>query len=67
MSESAVAVEEHEYHEACDSYMGWCTCCQDFTRGCTEPDACNYDCEECGENTVFGAEEALLQGLIRIA
>jgi predicted RNA-binding Zn-ribbon protein involved in translation (DUF1610 family) len=51
-----------EIQQASDEYRGWCTTCKDFTRDSTEPDACEYDCPECGENTVYGAEEALLMG-----
>lgn len=55
---------ESEYFEATESYQGWCTECKDFTRDCTEPDAEGYDCPECESNTVVGAEQALLLGLI---
>lgn len=55
------------YREATDTYLGWCPKCQDFTRECTEPDAEEYDCPDCNENTVAGAEQALLLGLIDIA
>ncbi len=44
--------------------MGWCTECRDFTTGCCEPDARDYECEACGENTVMGAMEALIEGII---
>jgi hypothetical protein len=60
----SVAVDEEEYHEAIQGYIGWCTTCQAFTRECTEPDATGYDCPECGENAVMGAEEALMAGVI---
>ena len=55
---------EDDYSEAVDSYMGWCTVCNEFTRECTEGDAEGYDCEVCGQNTVIGAENALIMGLI---
>ncbi len=55
---------EYEYLEAVGSYQGYCTECKDFTRDCTEPDAEDYDCPECESNTVVGAEQALLLGLI---
>ena len=53
-----------EYEEATESYLGWCTECKSFTRDSTEPDAEGYDCPECGENSVMGAEQALLIGEI---
>ena len=53
-----------DYEAATESYTGWCVTCQEFTRGCTEPDAENYDCPICGENTVMGAQQALIAGEI---
>jgi hypothetical protein len=38
---------------------GFCTACGADHYEC-EPDARNYECEECGETAVFGAEELLL-------
>jgi len=31
-----------------------------------EPDAADYECDQCGEPTVVGAEEALMLGLIEV-
>lgn len=59
-----VEVEEVDYQEAVDSYMGWCPACKEFTRDTTEPDAEGYDCPKCGQNEVVGAEQALIMGLI---
>lgn len=42
-----------------DDYTGFCVCCGAIHEG-VEPDARHYDCEECGEKAVFGAEELLL-------
>lgn len=53
-----------EIRDAIDSNTGWCTVCKQFTRECTEPDATGYDCPVCGQNTVMGAEEAILEGEI---
>jgi hypothetical protein len=39
---------------------GFCKCCGHEQDGC-EPDASNYECESCGEEEVFGAEELLLE------
>lgn len=44
--------------------MGLCTTCRDFTTAGCEPDAEKYQCEECGKHTVYGAEQALIMGLI---
>ena len=59
-------ISEERYHEACNSYEGYCTRCKDFTRFETEPDAEGYECPDCEENTVMGTEQALLMGLLDI-
>jgi predicted amidophosphoribosyltransferase len=38
---------------------GFCLACGADADGC-EPDARNYECEECGKKAVYGAEECLL-------
>jgi hypothetical protein len=38
--------------------IGFCKACGAEQDGC-EPDARNYECEECGKHQVFGAEELL--------
>lgn len=45
-------------------YMGFCIKCGCERDNC-EPDAREYDCEGCGQNTVYGAEEILLMGLVK--
>jgi hypothetical protein len=61
-----IAVTKQAYQDATENYMGWCPNCKDFTREGTEPDAEQYDCPECEENCVVGAEDALLMGLFDI-
>lgn len=39
---------------------GFCIACGEEAEGC-EPDACQYECEGCGERCVYGAEELLLR------
>ena len=56
-------INQVDYLEAAEQYLGWCTECEEFTRDCTEPDATGYDCPECDGHTVVGAEQALLEGL----
>ena len=41
------------------SNPGFCLACGASQGGC-EPDARNYECEDCGKHQVFGAEEILL-------
>jgi len=43
-----------------DEYAGFCMVCGAEHDG-IEPDARNYECEECGSLEVFGAEELLFQ------
>jgi len=51
--------------EACEREMttldnpGFCLICGEEAMGC-EPDARNYECESCGAEQVFGAEELML-------
>lgn len=41
---------------------GFCIACGNEHEGC-EPDAREYECEECGELKVYGADELLLEFL----
>jgi Zn finger protein HypA/HybF involved in hydrogenase expression len=60
----ATKITESDYLDAVYNYTGWCTSCKEFTRDSTEPDAEGYNCPECEQNTVVGAENALIAGLI---
>ena len=46
-----------------DENIGFCIECG-AERECCEPDARKYQCEECGECAVYGAQEILIMGLI---
>jgi len=48
-----------------DYGRGFCTKCGADRYDC-EPDAENYECEECGAMAVYGAEVALMLGIITI-
>jgi hypothetical protein len=41
-----------------DDHLGFCLSCG-AERGCCEPDARHYQCEECGARQVFGSQELL--------
>ena len=43
-------------------YMGYCLDCGAEREEC-EPDARHYECDSCGENNVFGAEELIMMCL----
>jgi len=47
--------------EACEAndYIGYCIKCGAEHYG-IEPDARKYKCEECGKNTVYGAQEIII-------
>ena len=45
--------------------LGICVSCGERQGGC-EPDAREYVCESCGSQTVFGLEQALIEGLVDI-
>jgi methionyl-tRNA synthetase len=59
-------ITEQEYLEAVESNQGFCTACQEFTNDFAEPDARGYKCDVCEKKTVYGAEEALLMGLVTL-
>lgn len=44
-----------------DENAGFCTECGAYHEG-IEPDARNYECENCGARAVFGAEQIILEG-----
>jgi len=54
-----------QIEEAMENGIGFCVACGS-ERACCEPDACNYECEECGKRQVFGAEELLVMGAVRV-
>jgi hypothetical protein len=47
-----------DYQGHRDEYDGLCYSCGEWKYGEVEPDARGYECEECGEQAVHGAEEA---------
>lgn len=58
---------EADFNDANESSMGWCRDCDAFTTDSCEPDARNYDCDSCGAASVFGAEEALMMGILTLS
>jgi predicted RNA-binding Zn-ribbon protein involved in translation (DUF1610 family) len=44
-----------------EKYIGFCLSCGAETDG-VEPDAREYECDECGVESVYGAEEILIMG-----
>ena len=46
-----------------DGRTGICLACGEIGQ-CAEPDAKNYTCDWCGCETVYGIEEAVIEGYI---
>lgn len=46
-----------------DDLVGFCLECGEERDGC-EPDARGYECFNCGEQRVYGAQEILLMGYL---
>lgn len=58
-------ISEERYMEACESYSGYCSGCDDITQDSgVEPDAEGYKCPTCDAMTVMGIENALIMGKI---
>jgi len=53
-----------QFEQAQEDQSGFCTACG-FEQASCEPDAREYECEECGANDVYGAEELLIMGLVK--
>ncbi len=49
-----------------DEYAGLCLACNEITTYGVEPDGRRRECEQCGEPTVFGLEEAMIMGEIEL-
>ena len=55
-------LESCERSETTLDNPGFCVKCGADADG-VEPDACKYECEICGENSVYGAMELLVMGV----
>ena len=53
-----------EIEEASANSYGFCLACG-AERECCEPDARKYRCDACERDTVYGAEEIALMGLLK--
>ena len=53
-----------ELEQADDWQEGFCLACR-APRGCCEPDASAYPCDECGEHAVYGPHWIAIAGLFR--
>lgn len=60
-----IEMSEEEFRELCSEYIGICVVCGETQDQC-EPDATKYECESCGQRSVFGTENLLVMGAIKI-
>ncbi len=58
---------EDAYREHCEEDNGICLACGEIRNGGTEPDAEEYECEDCGAFKVCGIEQALVMGRIEFS
>ena len=56
---------ESELRDASEESQGFCVRCGEIADG-VEPDATRYKCEGCGEYGVYGFEQLLIMGGLRI-
>jgi len=61
---AVVSVQEVDLADMGMSPVGWCLGCG--AESCVEPDAHNYQCEECEQQKVFGSEGLLMSGRLRL-
>jgi hypothetical protein len=52
-----------QYNQLDEDMAGLCTACGNEQHGC-EPDARNYTCEACGQDTVWGPHWYLMSGAV---
>jgi len=57
---------EEEFVSLRDDNCGLCENCGEINDSFHEPDAENYQCENCGENKSHGIENCLIMGLLDI-
>jgi hypothetical protein len=60
-----ISMAYDEYLSGNEGAMGFCLACKAEAYG-VEPDAREYRCEACGQCRVFGCEELLMMGELKI-
>lgn len=60
----SLVIEAIEERDQCLSHPGFCLACGERAEG-VEPDARRYECEICGEEQVYGAEEIVLKNMFK--
>lgn len=64
-TELTFTMTDEEYRVLRNEDAGRCIACGAEAYG-VEPDACNYPCDGCNEDQVYGIEELMLMGRIVI-
>lgn len=59
-------ITEAEFNALMSEYGGVCLQCGYCQYGGVEPDAEEYECEECGAHAVMGAELAVVSGAVEL-
>jgi hypothetical protein len=65
MAKLVFRMSEAHYREESNEDAGRCLACGAEAYG-VEPDAREYECEVCGEPKVYGLEELLMMGRVRL-
>lgn len=60
-----IVMSEAEYEQQADEYIGMCIYCHEANEQ-IEPDAEAYECEYCERPGVYGLENLMIMGMIRI-
>jgi hypothetical protein len=60
------SITSEEYHQHRGDYDGLCLSCRAWTYGDTDPDTEGGVCDNCGESSVCGTEQALILGELDI-
>ena len=55
-----------EWEEYIEFEYGFCTHCQEFTSDYVGKDYEFYECDKCQKRTVYGAEKAVVRGVILV-
>ena len=58
-------MSEETYQAESGEYSGFCLACGS-TQGNCEPDARKYVCESCNAEKVYGLEELMMMGLVKL-
>jgi len=61
---AVLKINQKDFMRHMEEHDGFCISCGEILEGGFEPDAAEYNCPECGDDSDFGMEEALFQGYV---